>query len=44
MSSPSNRTRFAALAVDLLPDLHAVDPAGRAAVRGRQQPQRRRPR
>ncbi len=33
LSSPSNRTRFAALAVGSLPDLHAVDPAGRAVVR-----------
>ena len=33
MSSPSNRTRFAALAADVLPDLHALDPAGRAATR-----------
>ncbi|WP_419926301.1 hypothetical protein [Candidatus Poriferisocius sp.] len=33
MSSPSNRTRFAALAVALLADLHAVDPAGRAIPR-----------
>lgn len=33
MSSPSNRTRFAALASDLLPDLHALDPAGRVMTR-----------
>lgn len=33
MSSPSNRTRFAALAVALLPDLHALDPAGRVMTR-----------
>ncbi len=35
LSSPSNRTRFAALAVGSLPDLHAVDPAGRVAARNR---------
>ncbi len=29
VSSLSNRTVFAALAVGRLPDLHAVDPAGR---------------
>ena len=26
--SPSNRSVFAALATDSLPDLHALDPAG----------------
>ena len=30
LTSPSNRTRFAVLATAALPDLHAVDPAGRA--------------
>ena len=33
ISSPSNRTVFAALATDALPDLHALDPAGRATTR-----------
>ena len=33
LSSPSNRTRFAALATGLLPDLHAVDPANRVIPR-----------
>ena len=33
MSSPSNRTVFAALAAALLPDLHALDPACRATIR-----------
>lgn len=33
LSSPSNRTRFAALAVGFLPDLHAVDPANRVIPR-----------
>ncbi len=31
--SPSNRSVFAALATDTLPDLHALDPAGRAMTR-----------
>ena len=31
--SPSNRSVFAALATDSLPDLHALDPAGRAMTR-----------
>ena len=31
--SPSNRTVFAALAADTLPDLHALDPAGRVMTR-----------
>lgn len=33
VTSPSNRTRFAALAAGPMPDLHAVDPAGRAMSR-----------
>lgn len=33
MSSPSNRTVFAALAASSLPDLHTVDPACRAMPR-----------
>ena len=33
VSSPSNRTVFAALATDSLPDLHALDPAGRVMTR-----------
>ena len=33
MTSPSNRTVFAALATDTLPDLHALDPAGRVTTR-----------
>ena len=32
-SSPTNRTRFATLATDTLPDLHAVDPTDRAVSR-----------
>lgn len=35
IASPSNRTRFAALAAGMLPDLHTVDPATRAAPRFR---------
>lgn len=35
MSSPSNRTVFAALAAASLPDLHALDPACRATARHR---------
>ena len=35
VSSPPNRTTFAALAVGQLPDLHLVDPAGRVLVRER---------
>ncbi len=31
--SPSNRSVFAALATDTLPDLHALDPASRAMAR-----------
>ena len=33
MASPSNRTVFAALAAEVLPDLHTVDPACRAMPR-----------
>lgn len=33
LSTPSTRTAFAALAVSILPDLHALDPAGRALPR-----------
>ncbi len=33
IASPSNRTRFATMAVGTLPDLHALDPAGRAVIR-----------
>ncbi len=36
LSSPSTRTTFAALATNVLPDLHALDPAGRAVPRSRQ--------
>ena len=35
MASPSNRTVFAALAAEILPDLHTVDPACRAMTRRR---------
>ena len=35
VSSPSNRTTFAALAVGDLPDVHLIDPAGRVLVRKR---------
>lgn len=35
MASPSNRTVFAALASEILPDLHTLDPACRATVRHR---------
>ena len=35
VSSPSNRTTFAALAVGQLPDLHLLDPAGRVLIRKR---------
>ena len=35
MSTPSTRTNFAVLATDTLPDLHALDPAGRAIPRRR---------
>lgn len=31
--SPSNRSVFAALATSTLPDLHALDPAGRVLAR-----------
>ena len=33
IASPSNRTVFAALATNTIPDLHALDPAGRAMTR-----------
>ncbi|MCY4422571.1 MAG: DEAD/DEAH box helicase family protein [Acidimicrobiaceae bacterium] len=35
VSTPSTRTNFAVLATDTLPDLHALDPAGRAIPRKR---------
>ncbi|MDE0320198.1 MAG: hypothetical protein OXI97_09975 [Acidimicrobiaceae bacterium] len=35
LSTPSTRTTFAALATRVLPDLHALDPAGRAIPRMR---------
>ena len=35
LTTPSNRTTFAALATRVLPDLHALDPAGRAIPRTR---------
>ena len=33
ITSPSNRTTFAALATGTLPDLHMLDPAGRVTTR-----------
>lgn len=36
LSTPSTRTTFAALATKVLPDLHALDPAGRTFPRTRQ--------